>query len=154
MNLTVRTDLALRMLLVLAAHPGAEIPTSQMASDFDVSLFHMQKIGKDLAKLGWVVGSRGRHGGLRLACEPSSLRLDDVVRALEPAFALVACFEDDAHVEPHRPACRLDGTCRLRSTLEEALGAFFAVLAQQTIADLARDPTPLGLVSLARLKRS
>ena len=154
MNLTVRTDLALRMLLVLAAHPDVEIPASQMAQDFAVSLFHVQKIGKDLTKLGWPVGSRGRNGGLRLAVDAASLRLDRVVRALEPDFALVACFPGFDASPSGRPACRLEGSCRLRDSLDEALSAFFDVLAKKTIAQLARDPTPLGLLPLTRLRRS
>ncbi len=150
-HLTVRTDLALRVLLVLAAHPTLEVATSQLAEDFDVSLFHLQKIAKDLTKLGWVATSRGRGGGLRLRVPPAELRLDAVVRALEPDLALVACFPG-ATETGGRPACRLDGSCRLRSALDAALAAFLAVLATYTLEDLAQHPTPEALVPFGRGK--
>jgi len=172
-HLTVRTDLALRVLLVLAAHPTLEVATSQLADDFGVSLFHLQKIAKDLTKIGWVATSRGRGGGLRLRVPPQELRLDAVIRALEPDFALVACFpgarppgtaeggEETARraragptaTETRtRPACRLDGSCRLRSALDAALDAFLAVLAAYTLEDLAQHPTPEALIPLGRGK--
>jgi Rrf2 family transcriptional regulator, nitric oxide-sensitive transcriptional repressor len=155
-HLTVRTDLALRVLLVLAAHPTLEVATSQLAEDFDVSLFHLQKIAKDLTKLGWVATSRGRGGGLRLRVPPAELRLDAVVRALEPDLALVACFPGatgpTAPETRARPACRLNGSCRLRSALDAALEAFLAVLATYTLEDLAQHPTPEALIPFGRGK--
>ena len=51
-----------------------------------------------------------------------------------------------------RPACRLDGSCRLRSALDAALDAFLAVLAAYTLEDLAQHPTPEALIPLGRGK--
>jgi Rrf2 family protein len=132
-NLTVRTDLGLRILLILAANPDTELSTSDIAKAFGLSVHHTQKIGKVLTRLGWVRTTRGRHGGLTLNVPPGELRIDAVVRALEPDFAMAACFDG----AKDRTPCKLTGACELASALDQALEAFFGVLGKYTLADVA-----------------
>lgn len=69
---------------------------------------------------------------MRLQAKPESLRIGEIVRALEP-MDLVECFD------PARNECTLGPTCRLKKALEKAMSAFFETLDEYTLADLARN---------------
>jgi Rrf2 family nitric oxide-sensitive transcriptional repressor len=57
------------------------------------------------------------------------------VRAVEEDFTMVECFDTDSN------QCVITGACRLRGALTRALKAYFAVLDEYTLADLAgRNP--------------
>ena len=74
---------------------------------------------------------RGRGGGLKLARPADKVGLGAVLRDTEDDFALVDCFEGGTNLCPITPACRLKGA------LGKALKAWFAVLDEYTLADLA-----------------
>ncbi|HEX4406766.1 MAG TPA: Rrf2 family transcriptional regulator, partial [Polyangia bacterium] len=63
-----------------------------------------------------------------------------LVRATEPHFDVVECFDATTNTCPISPACGLKGT------LLRARKAFFAVLDAQTLADFL--PRPERLVAL------
>jgi len=133
MRLTLHTDYALRMLMVLALEPGRPLTIEDIAKRHGISRNHLMKVAQTLVQAGFVESLRGRGGGLRLAREPASLKLGDIVRATEDGFSLVECFGSDN-------TCVVSPACRLRSPLEEALAAFLAVLDRYTIADLVKNP--------------
>lgn len=130
MRLTDRTDFALRVLMLLAADDGRRT-VAEMARLFDVSAHHLSKVVQDLHALGWVETSRGRSGGAELAVDPARLSVGEVVRAMEPDFALVECLREEG-------ACPLEGPCALRAALKGARDAFLAELDATTLAALVR----------------
>jgi Rrf2 family nitric oxide-sensitive transcriptional repressor len=132
MQLTLYTDYSLRTLIYLAAHPGRVVPVSVIAEAFDVSSHHLAKVAKDLARHGYVVGQRGRDGGVRLARAPASIGVAEVVRKLE-SHELLECFDRDDN------RCRLAGYCKLERALKEARAAFFQVLEGYTLEDLVQN---------------
>lgn len=134
MHLTVHTDFALRLLMLLAIEPGHRHTIEQVARRYGVSRNHMMKVAQTLAQGGFVNSTRGRGGGLRLARPPSDISLGAVVRACEDNFALVECFD------PARNTCIVAPACGLRGPLEEALAAFLASLDRHTLADLVSRP--------------
>jgi Rrf2 family nitric oxide-sensitive transcriptional repressor len=129
MRLTMFSDYALRIMLVLATRTDALVTISDIASAFDISDAHLTKVAHALGKTGWVDTVRGRNGGMRLAVDPRKLKLGEVVRRLEADFALVECFATENH-------CVLTGGCGLERALELALEAFFSELDRYTLADL------------------
>lgn len=131
MKLTAHTDFGLRTLMSLAAAPERLMTIEDLAARHRVSRNHLMKVAQSLIHAGFVVGVRGRTGGLRLAREPGEIRVGDVVRALEDDMALVACLGDDP------TTCVLSGVCRLTGALGRALAAFLAELDAITLADLA-----------------
>ena len=70
---------------------------------------------------------------MRLARDPATIVVGDVVRACEPDFAIVPCLEGGSGI-----VCALQPACVLKRTLASALAAFLEVLDGYTLADLIR----------------
>jgi Rrf2 family transcriptional regulator, nitric oxide-sensitive transcriptional repressor len=133
-RLTLHTDYALRMLMLLALEPDELHTIASVAQRYHVSRNHLMKVAQTLIQAGFVDSVRGRRGGLRLAKDPSEIRLGAVVRATEDGLALVECFDRK------RKACIVMPACGLRRPLEEAMAAFLAVLDRTSLADLGQNP--------------
>lgn len=133
MRLTSFTDYALRVLLHAANKDGALTTIDETAQLFDVSRAHLKKVVLTLVRAGFLKGVRGRHGGFALARAPADIRLGDVVRATEPDFALVECFQDGNR-------CLITRGCNLPGVLNDALAAFLQVLDRSTLADMIVRP--------------
>jgi Rrf2 family nitric oxide-sensitive transcriptional repressor len=129
MRLTRFSDIGLRALMYLGAHPGRTVPTAEISDAMNVSHFHLMKSLQALDALGVVSGTRGRGGGFSLSRKGTSIRLGALVRRLEPSLALAECFEAES-------TCPLTGDCRLAGVLSEAQRAFFDALDRYTLGDL------------------
>jgi Rrf2 family transcriptional regulator, nitric oxide-sensitive transcriptional repressor len=131
MRLTSFTDFALRTLMRLAGEPARTFATNEIAAEFGISRHHLAKVVRDLADNGFILTQRGAGGGFSLARPAQSIRLGDVVRALEGESALVECFRQDGG------ACALTPRCRLKARLAAAREAFLRELDMTTLADCA-----------------
>ncbi len=142
MRLTLWTDYSLRVLMYCAAceAAGRRATIAEMACLHGISRHHLTKVVVALVHGGWLLGQRGRGGGLRLARVPSDIRIGDVVRWAERDFQLVACMAPRGPDAPQ--ACLLMPGCRLRSALQVALQAYLGVLDGYTLADLAPSGLP------------
>jgi Rrf2 family nitric oxide-sensitive transcriptional repressor len=144
MRLTLHTDYGLRVLILLAAKKGEPATIPEIAGAYGISRGHLMKVVNELGRLGYVTTTRGRKGGITLGMPAVEIRVGEVVRRTEENLALVECFSQGSE-----RGCRIDGTCRLKGALAEALGAFLGVLDGYTIADIVEGrSTPL----LKRLK--
>ena len=141
MRLTVFTDYALRVLLVLATRTDDLVTIADVSGAFAISDAHLMKVAHVLGKTGWVDTVRGRNGGMRLAVAPRTLKLGDVVRRLEADFALVECFGADNR-------CVLTDGCGLQQALALAMKAFFDELDRYTLADLVAASPALAALPL------
>jgi Rrf2 family transcriptional regulator, nitric oxide-sensitive transcriptional repressor len=138
-QLTLYSDYSLRVLIYLAVAPERIATIEEIARSYDISKAHLTKVAHQLGRRGYVETLRGRGGGLRLARPPQEIGVGQVVRAMEENLALVECFD------PARSRCAIQTACGLRPVLDEALGAFLAVLDRYTLADLvARRRRPLA----------
>ena len=138
MHLTVGTDYALRVLMYVGTHSERMCTVAEIARAHDISEPHVKKVAQSLARHGWLRTLRGKGGGIRLACEPGQIQLGEVVRALEPNFALAECLG-------HGSQCVLTGHCMLAEVLREALALFQARLDRSTLADvLPASPVAAG----------
>ena len=142
MRLTLHTDYALRLLMVLAMEPDDLHTIEEVARRYDISRNHLTKVTQTLVQAGFVDSQRGRGGGLRLARLAEAINIGAVVRATEDSFALVECFD------PGRNMCVISSACGLRGPLDEALHAFLAVLDRYSLADLIRHPRALQRMRL------
>jgi Rrf2 family transcriptional regulator, nitric oxide-sensitive transcriptional repressor len=142
MRLTVHTDHALRLLMLLALEPEGLHTLEEVARRYGISRNHLVKIAQTLAQAGFIDCLRGRRGGLRLARPAEQITLGAIVRATEDGFALVECFDRSRNV------CVVTPACGLRSPLQEALQAFFAVLDRYSLADVIQNPA-----SMRRMRR-
>ena len=133
MRLSLYTDFSLRLLVYLAA-TGHERPVSaaSVAERYRVSTHHMRKVAQGLRRLGYVESVSGRHGGLKLAVPPESLRVGDVVEAMEGMGHMADC---------RRGPCPLHGGCLLKGALDRAERGFIDELKKYSVADVVRGPT-------------
>jgi Rrf2 family nitric oxide-sensitive transcriptional repressor len=142
MRLTLHTDYALRLLMLLAMEPADIHTVEEVARRYRISRNHLMKVTQTLVQAGFIGSLRGRGGGLRLKRPAEAINLGAIVRSTEDNFALVECFDRE------RNACVVSPACGLRGPLDEALRAFLAVLDRYSLADLIRSP-----VSLRRMRR-
>jgi len=127
MQLTLHTDIALRLLI--AATRSGEVPVALpgFSAVQKISYNHVAKVGQALTRAGYLQSIRGRSGGMKLALPAEEISIGQVVRQMEPTMQLADC-----------PNCAIRDDCSLIDPLEEAKRAFLAVLDRQTLADVAR----------------
>lgn len=130
MRLNAQTDYSLRILMYLAAKGGEGATIQEIATKLGLSQTHLMRVAAKLAANGLVLSTRGRSGGLVLGMDARRISVEDVVRAIEPDFALVECLG----VSDRR--CSIEPACRLKGVLAGAVAAFFAELRAVTLADL------------------
>lgn len=149
MRLTQWTDYALRVLMYCGTNAERETaPTiAEIAEVHNISRSHLMKIVMELSAKGWLSTSRGRGGGLRLLQDPSQIVVGEVVRQMEEDFTMVECFSTEGR------SCTIDGRCRLKGVLAEALQAWMRVLDGVTLAELVAPGTGVSTVPLTAVKR-
>ncbi|MGR2738753.1 Rrf2 family transcriptional regulator [Billgrantia sp. Q4P2] len=140
MHLTRYTDYALRVLIYLAVKGEERATIHEIAESFGVSRNHLMKVVQDLSHRGYITTIRGKNGGMLLNRSPQEISLGALVRDTEHELGLVECLRDSNE-------CIITPACRLKPILNEALGAFLAVLDQYTLADMLGKRQP----QLARL---
>lgn len=136
MRLTVLSDYSLRVLMYLGARPGQLATIQEIAQAYGISENHLMKVVHGLAQQGFVETVRGRGGGMRLGRPADKITVGAVLRAVEDDFALVECLGTN-------DTCRITRVCRLKRVLQQALGAYFQVLDNWTLADLVARPKSL-----------
>jgi Rrf2 family nitric oxide-sensitive transcriptional repressor len=143
MKLTHHADYALRTLVYVGTHTDELVTTAQVAEAFGISRHHLHKVISELGRLGWLEVKRGVGGGMRLACDPAEVRLGQVVRQLDHGSApLVECFDGE------RNQCVIAPACAMKGALAKALDAFYAVLDEQTLADVLAGARKAKLAAL------
>ncbi len=134
MQLTSFTDYGLRSLMYLAARPQSTCSVREIADYYGISRNHLVKVIHRLAQTDYIISSKGKGGGIRLAEHTETCRLGDIVRSLEPSMHLVECFE------PSSNSCCISEACQLKHYLFEAQNRFLESLNQYTLADTVKNP--------------
>jgi Rrf2 family transcriptional regulator, nitric oxide-sensitive transcriptional repressor len=139
-QLTQFSDYSLRLVLYLGSHPDRPASIQEVSRAYGISPHHLVKVAQRLIETGDVTSVRGRRGGLRLGRPPAEINVGRLVRATEPHFKLVECFDADTNT------CPITRACGLKGVLEEAQRAFLRVLDAYTVADfLPRAPALIRL---------
>lgn len=141
MHLTRYSDIGLRLLMYLASEKREVPPVTiaEVSNKFNIPRNHLVKVAGQLAKQGWVDAIRGRFGGLHLAVDPSSLKIGQVIRALEGRKELIDCEQLE---------CRLRSSCGLRYALNKSFEAFYSALDEFTLSDIVSGSTGAQIVSM------
>jgi Rrf2 family transcriptional regulator, nitric oxide-sensitive transcriptional repressor len=140
MQLSAYSDYAIRVLMQTALCRPERTTVAEVAETFGISRHHLVKVVHDLGRHGYLATQRGVGGGFMLARAAEDIRLGDIVRLGEESDTVIDCHDDRSHL------CRLLPACRLKGVLDEAAGAFFAVLDDYTLADLLRQPSRMRAV--------
>ena len=96
--LTQRSRYALRAMLFLAGRPaaGAPTPMNRIAAEANVPRKFLELILADLREAGFLVSTRGKAGGYRLARPTHLISLGEIIRVIEGPLALVPCVSRTA----------------------------------------------------------
>ena len=89
MHLTFSTDYALRVLILVGLEADRLVAIEEVADRFGISKNHLMKVTHQLGQAGYLETVRGRNGGLRLGKPPDQIVVGEVVRKMEPDFAVV-----------------------------------------------------------------
>lgn len=130
MKLSLYTDNTLKVLLYVASHKEQRCTRAEVASYFNLPLEPLRKVIHQLNLWGYLSTFAGRSGGIELAKPSSEICLGEVIRLTEKQVTMFDC--ETQH-------CRLLPSCSLNHVLDTAQQAFFAVLDQYTLAELAED---------------
>lgn len=130
MKHTNHADYALRVLMYLRVAPGRRGSVGDIAVAHHVSRNHLEKVVQRLAAAELVETTRGRGGGVRLVLDPAAITVGQVMRAMETDFAVVECLGPARY-------CRIAGVCGARNVFARALDAYFAVLDDATLEEIA-----------------
>ena len=138
MRLSLFSDYSLRVLM-FAALKGETFSLSEVAAAYDISRHHLVKVVNFLAKLGYLETRRGRGGGIALGMPPEDIHIGMVVRRTEDTPFIVECF-DKVH-----NTCPINGSCRLKGALAQAVNAFYETLDRHTLRDLVTGSAGKGM---------
>jgi Rrf2 family protein len=130
MKLSTKGRYAARIMVYLARRHGDSPARKQEIADAEgISADYVEQILVKLKTAGLVNSRRGAAGGFRLARDPESISIADVVGAAEGPLALVPCQSDQ---------CERSDRCVTRKVWEEASALLQRLLAQKTLAELAK----------------
>ena len=129
MRLTKQTAYAIRILTHCALSGGRQVTAREIAKANHITEFNVSKIVPMLVGAGFVTSVRGRSGGLKLAKPSAQIVLGDVVRATESTRVEADCVGPDV-------VCAIRPLAPINRILDEAWGAFIAVLDDYTLADI------------------
>ncbi len=142
MHLTLYADYSLRVLQYLALRKDQLVTISELANYHKVSRNHLVKVVHNLGILGYIFTTRGRNGGIRLACPANEIVIGDVVRRMEPDYDFLKCF---SVATDH---CIITHSCVLKEVLVGARNDFLGTLDKYTVEDAIKNsshelPPPL-----------
>ena len=137
MNLSKRGEYALRVLvdLAIAKSLGRNlVPLAIMAEAQRIPPAFLEQILLSLRQAGFLMSTRGKHGGYSLSREASEIRLGELVRFLEGPLVTAGCV---SAAVGQRCSCPDPKHCGLKLLLSEVQEVLAGVLDGTTLADLA-----------------
>jgi Rrf2 family protein len=127
-EITRRTDYAIRMLLELAKSGGGPKSVRSLAASQEVPYAFARGIQRDLTAAGIVEARRGAAGGAVLVKAPENVSLLEVVRATQ-STACAACTDDPEW-------CDRAGGCAVHRVWQEADEMVSKYLGSKSLAGL------------------
>lgn len=131
MHLTRFSDYAIRLLILLAQEGGRPITVAMAADTLRISKHHLVKVANLLMKNGYILGMRGRTGGIQLRRSPEDINLGEIVRLTEPGLVPVECMSKPG-------SCSLEAVCGCPPYLRRGMEAFLRELDRATLGSVAR----------------
>jgi Rrf2 family nitric oxide-sensitive transcriptional repressor len=130
LQLTKRTDYAIRACIHLAVEGRCPIPSRRIAAEMAIPDRFLPQVMADLSRAGIVGAVAGKRGGYCLRRPPADVTLLDVVRATRSSQRRERCVMRDA-------PCDADPSCALHAVLGTAEASYIEVLDRTSLADLA-----------------
>lgn len=143
MDISRKTDYALRMIAALVEDPGGVVSVRTAASESRVPYSFARSIQHDLAVAGLVTNTRGANGGMRLAVDPKETTLLQVVEAVQGSVCFSGCLNADGRGGecPNRAHCHYSPVW---CNAEHMLRAFFSKVTLYELIVEKRSPLLRG----------
>lgn len=132
----------LRAILHIASlESGDFVPVRKIAGDLKISFHFLAKILQSLTQTGILKSFRGPNGGVALAKAPDSIKLNELIEAIEGPRKSYKCILGF-------PGCGTEKPCPLHHKWEETQARMDAIFEETTIGELAErmDEMDLRLV--------
>jgi FeS assembly SUF system regulator len=129
LRVTKLTDYATVVLTVLASEPDAVLSAAGLAERAGLEIPTVAKVLKPLAQAGLVDGFRGASGGYRLARDPATINLVEIVEAMEGPLAMTECSVHEGH-------CGIEHSCSARANWRRINDVVADALRRVTLADM------------------
>ncbi len=138
------TDYATVILAVLAERPDRVQTATALAEQTRIAAPTVSKLLKQLQRAGFVVSTRGLHGGYQLARPPAQISAAAILDALEGPVALTDCAVGQGN-------CEIEENCRVGRVWQRLNLAIRRSLYEVSLAQLAGiDATQARLPTLER----
>ena len=134
MEISKKTDYALRMLAMLVREPDQVLSVRTAADENDVPYSFARAIQHDLVRAGIIESLRGSHGGMRLAIDPEKTTLLEVVVAVQGPITLGSCES----MGPDGTICPRIGECHFNPIFCSACAILSEFFNSVTLADVVR----------------
>ncbi len=130
MMLSQTTEYAIRALIYLANHnQNGPILSKDIAEKVQVPANYLSKILNNLARAGYVEGTRGIKGGFRLAIDPNSLKIHDIVSLFDSTADRNICFLG-------QKGCSIEPTCSAHNKWKPVADNYYKFLEETSLKDL------------------
>ncbi|PWH15149.1 MAG: AsnC family transcriptional regulator [Ardenticatenia bacterium] len=134
MRISTRGRYALRALLDVALHESAgPVSRQDIATRQEISAEYLAQLFRSLATAGLVRGVKGPGGGYVLGRDPATIRVGDVLRAVEGPIAAVHCAIPQTS---NRRRCRRIDSCVTHLVWEQMSITINNMLDSVTLKDL------------------
>ena len=152
MEISRKTDYALRMIASLVRQPEGVISVRSAAKENAVPYSFARSIQHDLTTANIVESLRGAHGGMRLAVDPSATSLLEVIEAIQGPLFIAACSYSGADDGP----CPFLAECHYNPVwcnAERMLRDYFASVTLRDIVIDGKMPRYDGVFTLVDVER-
>ncbi|MCL1891281.1 MAG: Rrf2 family transcriptional regulator [Coriobacteriia bacterium] len=148
MDITRRTDYAIRLIAALIENEGKPLSVREAAEQQEVPYAFARSIQHDLVLSGFVRTIRGAHGGMVLAKDADSFTLLEFIEAIQGKVNVAICTTADGW-------CSRDENCSFHTVWEGANDILRDYLSGATIKDILQgDGMPLQLGHAASSAKS
>jgi Rrf2 family cysteine metabolism transcriptional repressor len=138
-SFSTKGEYGVRLMVRLAARQGrGPASLGDIAHEEDLPRAYLEQLVIPLREAGLVTSTRGARGGYELGRPAETIRMGEVLRALEGPLAPMICAgEDDAL---HAAACGRSGSCTVNHLWVRVRDAIAGALDSMTLADLVPVP--------------
>ena len=106
---------------------------AEIAAEEELPRAYLEQLVMSLRDAGLVTSTRGAHGGYELSRPPETIRMGEVLRALEGPLAPMICASDDPE---HAIVCDRSSRCTVNVLWVRVRDAITSTLDSMTLADL------------------
>lgn len=110
----------------------------QLAKDYEMSFFFLQRIARSLRKANLVKGVEGRQGGYMLTKSPDKITLGDIVRVIEGPVSIMDCAVEGKEKDPVPCPCKRNEVCLAKFAWRDLQKLVSNYLDNLTLTDLLK----------------